>query len=228
MRPAPAQADEETAIAARKRPRVSLPLAWHALPLETEHRRAMFVRSSTVRSKPHAHSASVAIEFKPIPSILLVIIHAAARELAQTLWAQSRALTEPHPMDSNNVLELLRAQVLPRNDELPPHVFLDPTGHADTTRERNDGPCAARMTASCLSVNSGVSARGPVYPLTPAAMLHRSEWTRLHNRSHRPLQQPARVDEQCPWFQPDCLRIYSSLTVYSTAMECTEPICCGH
>jgi hypothetical protein len=52
-------------------------------------------------------------------------------------------------MDSNNVLELLRAQVLERN--------VDPTRPPgpDRTRRyhrgRNDGPCAARMTASCLS-----------------------------------------------------------------------------
>src|SRR5258705_11750508 len=50
-------------------------------PLRRKLERAIvIVRSSTVRSKPHAHSASVALKFRPSPSALLVTIHAATPE----------------------------------------------------------------------------------------------------------------------------------------------------
>src|SRR5580693_6276471 len=43
----------------------------------------VIVRSSKIRSKPHAHSASVAPKLRPSRSALLVTIHAAAPETKQ-------------------------------------------------------------------------------------------------------------------------------------------------
>src|SRR4030088_2109756 len=43
-------------------------------------RDTVIVRSSTIRSKPQAYSASVALKLRPSPSALLVTIHAATPE----------------------------------------------------------------------------------------------------------------------------------------------------
>src|SRR3954471_16845108 len=66
------------AVVARKRRRVSLLAGMAWTPSENGARRAIMVGSTTVRSKPHAHSASVGWKSTPISRARLAAIRAAA------------------------------------------------------------------------------------------------------------------------------------------------------
>src|SRR3982074_3725940 len=73
-------------------------------------RDTVIVRASTIRSKPQAYSASVALKLRPSPSALLVTIHAATPETqrvgesghVRTRHIADRAAHPRHPETAEN------------------------------------------------------------------------------------------------------------------------------